>query len=266
MSIELAKRDWHERIDLVKKTVAIGATDVELELFLYQAKRLGLDPLSRQIHFVKRKRWSSDLNAFEEVGTVQVGIDGFRVLAERTGKLAGIKRGVLKDDKGQLLGGWAEVYRTDWTHPAREEVSFTEYCQTTKDGKPMGLWGRMPETMIKKVAEAAALRMAFPADLSGIYADEEMPQETVPVEVLPSPKAETPALGPSPEAVHTETLPPFNYTRFWAWAEMNGWTPPTACAVLGVRTMRDWVNAGGTEEQAKSLLLKKPSPGVKASE
>ena len=251
MSQELAKKDWHERIDLVKKTVAIGASDVELELFLYQAKRLGLDPLSRQIHFVKRKRWSSDLNAYEEVGTVQVGIDGFRVLAERTGKLAGIKRGVLKDDKGQLVGGWAEVYRIDWSHPAREEVSFTEYCQTTKDGKPMGLWGRMPETMIKKVAEAAALRMAFPADLSGIYADEEMPQEAVETPVIP--KSETPALGPSLEVAHAESKSIFNPTRFWAWAELNHLAPQDVTNILGA-PMRDFIKAGGTEEQAVELL------------
>ena len=31
----------------------------------------------------------------------------------------------------------------------------------------------MPETMIKKVAEAATLRMAFPTELGGIYAEEE---------------------------------------------------------------------------------------------
>jgi hypothetical protein len=34
----------------------------------------------------------------------------------------------------------------------------------------------MKETMIKKVAEAAALRMAFPDDLGGTYINEEMAQ------------------------------------------------------------------------------------------
>ena len=41
-------------------------------------------------------------------------------------------------------------------------------------GKAM--WAKMPETMIKKVAEAAALRMAFPDELGGLYAQEEMDQ------------------------------------------------------------------------------------------
>ncbi len=173
-----------EQVDLVKHTVAVGATDNELKLFLYQAAKRGLDPLTRQIHFIKRKRYNPDTEKYEEVGTIQTGIDGFRVIAGRTGKLSGIRRGSIYNDKGELTGAWAEVYRSDWQHPAREEVSFKEYCQTNKDGKPRGLWSSMPETMIKKVAESAALRMAFPEDLSGIYTHDEMSQADV--EVAPS--------------------------------------------------------------------------------
>lgn len=164
-----------EQIELVKHTVAIGATDNELALFLYQAKKRGLDPLTRQIYFIKRRQFNPDTDRYDEVGTIQTGIDGFRVIANRTGKLSGIKRGIILDE-GNLIGAWAEVYRSDWQQPAREEVSLVEYCQTKKDGSPRGLWATMPETMLKKVAEAAALRMAFPEDLSGIYSHDEMAQ------------------------------------------------------------------------------------------
>ena len=176
-----------EQVDLIKHTVAVGATDNELKLFLYQANKRGLDPLTRQIYFIKRKQYNPDTEKYEEIGTIQTGIDGFRVVADRTGKLSGIKRGTIKDDKGTLVGAWAEIYRTDWTQPAREEVSFKEYCQTKKDGSPMRLWASMPETMIKKVAEAAALRMAFPEDLSGIYTHDEMQQaDTEVLDIKPS--------------------------------------------------------------------------------
>lgn len=151
-----------EQMALITQTVAKGATPNELKLFLYRCKEMGLNPLKPgQIHFVKYGQGP---------GSVVVGIDGFRAKAARTGKLSGIKRGAIRDSAGKLVGAWAEVYRTDWTHPAREEVPLSEY------DKGSGTWRSMPETMIKKVAEAAALRMAFPDDLGGVYEQAEMDQ------------------------------------------------------------------------------------------
>lgn len=163
-----------EQVELIKRTVAVGATDDELKLFLYVAKKRGLDPLTKQIYFIKRKRTNPVTKKYEDIATIQTGIDGFRLIASRTGQLSGIRRGVIKEGD-RLVGGWAEVYRNDWQHPAREEVSLQEYMPV-REGKPQGLWATMPETMIKKVAEAAALRMAFPEPLSGIYSDDEMAQ------------------------------------------------------------------------------------------
>jgi hypothetical protein len=58
-----------EEIDLIKSTVAKGATDPELKLFLYRCKNMELDPLKPgQVHFIK---YGSN------PGTMVVGIDGF---------------------------------------------------------------------------------------------------------------------------------------------------------------------------------------------
>src|SRR3954447_5935481 len=85
-----AVQQWsRDEIDLIKNTVARGASDNELKLFLMVAKRSGLDPFSKQIHFVKRKTWNAVKRAYDDVGTIQTGIDGFRAIAERSETLAG---------------------------------------------------------------------------------------------------------------------------------------------------------------------------------
>jgi phage recombination protein Bet len=160
---DIASRFNPEELQLITDTVAKGATPDELRLFLHRCNLLHLNPLKPgQIHFVKYSASSP--------GTIVVGIEGFRSLAARTGKLSGISRGAIREG-GKLIGAWAEVTRSDWKNPAREEVPLSEY----NTGK--GPWAKMPETMIKKVAEAAALRMAFPDDLGGVYERSEMNQE-----------------------------------------------------------------------------------------
>lgn len=151
-----------EQLELIKSTVAKGASDDEFKLFIYRCKHMDLDPLKPgQVHFVKYG------NA---PGVIIVGIDGFRIKAARTGKHVGTKRGVIRDDSGKCIGAFCEVSRSDWKEPAREEVSLAEYMAEKAN------WKKMPETMIKKVAEAAALRMAFPDELGGVYTNEEMDQ------------------------------------------------------------------------------------------
>lgn len=149
-----------EQMKLIRDSLAKNASNDEFQLFMYRAKAMGLDPLKPgQIHFIKYGTGP---------GAVVVGIEGFRAFAHRTCKMSGIERGVKRDSKGKITHGWCRVYRKDWTHPAYEEVSFVEY-DTGRNN-----WAKMPETMIKKVAEAATLRMAFPTELGGIYAEEEV--------------------------------------------------------------------------------------------
>lgn len=151
---------WTEAdVMAVKNLIAPNATPEDMKLFLYTATQRGLNPLLKQIYCIHRGGKMS----------LQTGIDGYRLIANRTGKLKGIERGVKYNEKGELYA-WAKVYRSDWTHPAYEEVALKEYRGNTPT------WSNMPETMLKKVAEAAALRMAFPEDLSGLYTQDEMDQ------------------------------------------------------------------------------------------
>ncbi|ADQ41541.1 phage recombination protein Bet [Caldicellulosiruptor acetigenus I77R1B] len=86
--------------------------------------------------------------------------------------------GTLVQPDEELIGGWAKVYRKDWTVPIEISVSLQEYIRKKKDGQPTRSWREMPATMIRKVALVQALREAFPEQFQGMYAPEEMPVDS----------------------------------------------------------------------------------------
>lgn len=151
-----------EQLTLITNTVARGATRDELDLFLYRCKEMGLNPLKPgQIFFIK----------YGSTATMVVGIEGFRSKAARTGNHISTARGVIRTEKGELIAGTCTVKRYD--HQGKEQ-SYYEECPFHEFNNPKNpKWQSMPETMIKKCAEAAALRMAYPDDLGGVYVDSE---------------------------------------------------------------------------------------------
>lgn len=173
-----------EQISLIKDQIAVGASDGELQLFLYQAKKTGLDPLARQIYFIKRNVWNKDSKSFDSKMTIQTSIDGFRLIAERSNKYSGQDEPKFIEGSKYPKSCTVTVYKID-PQGNRVGISATafweEYVQTDKSGNPTTTWIKMPHTMLSKVAEALALRKAFPQDLSGIYTNDEMLQADMPV-------------------------------------------------------------------------------------
>jgi hypothetical protein len=82
--------------------------------------------------------------------------------------------GAFKKKTQVLIGAWCEVQMKNLDFPIYVAVSYDEYVQM-KNGQPNSMWSNKPMTMLVKVAESQALRLAFP-DMSGTYSEEELPQ------------------------------------------------------------------------------------------
>lgn len=173
-----------EQLELIKTQIAPEATNDELQLFLYTAKRSGLDPLARQIYCIHRSVKLPN-GQYGKKMTVQTSIDGFRVIAERSGLYGGQGEPIFDyDDNGDPISCKISVFkfRGDVRYEAAVGVAFfSEYAQTDRNGNLTGLWASKKRIMLQKVAESLALRKAFAQDLSGLYISEEMPpaEETI---------------------------------------------------------------------------------------
>lgn len=205
-STELAERHYNdEQIKLIRDVYAKGATEHEFRLFLEVAKRKGLDIFQRQIHLVKR--WDS--KASREVCEIQTGIDGYRLIADRTGRYEGQSGPFWCGDDGQWVDVWLHadppraakvgIWRAGCREPFWGVALYSEYVQTYRDKqsqqvRPNPMWARMPANQLAKCAEALALRKAFPAEMSGIYTSEEMAQANNPAPIDVTPEHVAPAL------------------------------------------------------------------------
>jgi len=171
----------NDKIGLIKQTIMPeGSTNAELELFIHFAKRTGLDPLARQIYAMKNKGKFSILTS----------IDGFRLIAERSGSYAGQTIPLYYDtDSETWIDVWVKktfpaackvgIHRKDFIEPMYAVAHWEAYAQKKADGNIAYAWRTMPTIMLAKCAEALALRKAFPQELSGLYTSDELGEDKI---------------------------------------------------------------------------------------
>lgn len=209
---------------LIQQTFFKDGNPAQFELFLEVAKRVGLSPLNRQITPMIRRSKNKQTGQWEQQMTIITNIDGFRVIAERSGKYAGQVGPFWCGEDGEWKEVWLQkdppraakvgVLRSDFKEPLWGVATWDSYVQTyERDGRTtLGpMWAKMPDIMLAKVAEALALRKAFPQDLSGLYSADEMDQAKEKV-TNPTEYEETPKL-PKPKKSTSAVTPPQETTK-----------------------------------------------------
>ena len=204
----------NRQLDLIRRTVAADTNADELDLFIHTAKHLRLDPLRRQIYafvFSKtdaEKRRMSIIVAIDGFRAIADRTGAYRpdedepdfeidpaAIDPDTNPIGLVKATVRvwKHSHGAWHKVTASAYWDEYA-PIKRSADEYEWVETgevwpdTKKPKKKkvpigevrakldtsGNWGKMPRLMLAKVAEALALRKAWPDDFSNVYAAEEV--------------------------------------------------------------------------------------------
>lgn len=191
-----------DQIELIKKTVAKGATDDELAMFLHLSNKYDLDPFAKEIWFIKRVKKVNNGGVWDyprlangeidysnsEAPIITTSRDGYLKVAQRNPEYEGlIGFPVCEGDtfeidatnytvshkfgakRGKLIGAWAKCDRQG-RKPQISYVDFNEYNDSNSN-----TWKNYPSAMIQKVAEVFVLKRQFGID--GLVTKEEMPME-----------------------------------------------------------------------------------------
>lgn len=231
LAVRSGQTDWTPAQYEALKAIGLGGAPRGVALqFLTTCQRTGLDPWARQIYLLAVG------NSF----VTMTGIDGYRVIAKRTGKYRGQLPVEWCDDDGLWRDVWLRsdppraarvgVLHDDYREPVYGVALYDEYVATTTAGKPNATWQKRPAGQLAKCAESLALRRAFPNDLAGLYTREEMEQSGTRAHIVDAPAPDDAPTAP-PRAVDkiradaldaAAALDPQRLRALWREASGNG--------------------------------------------
>ncbi|MBQ9565154.1 MAG: recombinase RecT [Synergistaceae bacterium] len=168
-----------DEIDTIKKTVAEGASDAELKMFLHLSGTYGLDPFARDIWFIKAGGKP----------IIMTSRDGYLKIANRDAHFMGLDSDVVySHDRFRRINGNIEhIYGFD--ESGSRGIPIGAYAIAKRDDRdplycwaPWGdynkgnsTWKQYKHAMILKVAETMALKRAF--SISGMVTQEELDED-----------------------------------------------------------------------------------------
>lgn len=181
------------QIQLVKRTVAKNATDDELLMFLHLARKYKLDPLAREMYFIKQSEkdvvMMTGRDGFLKIAQSDPNYQGLQAMAVRENdnfsidvQTGDIKHSFTGKNRGAITGAWAVAYHakrkpvvcyvefSEYDRSADEKATSRDGREYTKRGSPT--WKKYPSAMIQKVAEVFVLRRQF--NISGLVSEEEV--------------------------------------------------------------------------------------------
>jgi len=263
-----------EQINTIKNTVAKGATDDELKMFLHICQKYQLDPFLKEIWFIKRAKKAKDKNGNWDYRKLPDGSidysgaetmmmtsrDGYLRVAQDDVNFNGIKSFVVKEGdvfevdaqtdqiihkfgvkRGKILGAWCAVYHKQ----RRPVICFVDYSEYYDDKSTT--WKKYPSAMIMKVAEVLALKRQF--GISGLVTQEELTTIAEQENVIEIGYTETIAL-PEPQ--------PVNWPAFWAgvksklgYSEDDVHSIASAMRKTQITSLSDW-----SREEVAELMEK----------
>ncbi len=172
-----------EQPENIRSMVAPGATDDEFRAFMYLCNAYNLDPLKKEIYFIKYGGKSTIITSrdgYLKIANVHDEFNGMEsdvvyqgdVLTKREDGSLHIAYGSehLAFDKTKLSGAFCSVFRKDRSKATTVFVSIKEYYK-----RDAPIWQQYTNAMILKVAEAMALKRAFA--ISGLVTKEEIEEK-----------------------------------------------------------------------------------------
>lgn len=169
-------------LQTIKDTVAQGATDSELYMFLQISSLYGLNPFLKEIWFTKMNGQVAIMTSrdgylkiakenpnFIKVQSVPVYENDSFETEMINGEVTNVKHTFNHTDRGHLVGAYAFLKSRD------EEENLFCFKDFKEYNKKNSIWSKYSEAMIKKVAENDLLKRF--ANISGLTTPEEMGTE-----------------------------------------------------------------------------------------